>query len=261
MPDLGRGFSPARADCGYRAPLAPRLARPSRWYRARSTKDEHCARQRADARACGGRRCRSRHGRKKDRDRVPLRIDAIRTHALPAGAVSGSARVARFGKGVAFSPGIVKKAAVAVTWSAQPIAESAAICHWAMPFGAGSGTGGLTFSTSTPQMQTSRPTCGKTAPPIARCRGSWVPSRTIGELGGCAGVNEVTRPQKATRGTKARALEAETPTAAIARPSTSKTLARIGVILGDSAAPNWGPRSGQAARPLRWNNPPCPCVL
>src|SRR5438309_782593 len=28
MPDLGRGFSPARADCGYRAPLAPRLARP-----------------------------------------------------------------------------------------------------------------------------------------------------------------------------------------------------------------------------------------
>ena len=28
MPDLGRGFSPAEADCGYRAPLAPRLARP-----------------------------------------------------------------------------------------------------------------------------------------------------------------------------------------------------------------------------------------
>jgi len=24
-PGLGRGFSPARADCGYRAPLAPRL--------------------------------------------------------------------------------------------------------------------------------------------------------------------------------------------------------------------------------------------
>src|SRR5436190_6827070 len=34
MPDLGREFSPAGADCGYRAPLAPRLARPSRWYRA-----------------------------------------------------------------------------------------------------------------------------------------------------------------------------------------------------------------------------------
>ena len=33
MPDLGREFSPAGADCGYRAPLAPRLARPSRWYR------------------------------------------------------------------------------------------------------------------------------------------------------------------------------------------------------------------------------------
>src|SRR5207247_772945 len=30
MPDLGRGFSPAGADCGYRAPLAPRLARPER---------------------------------------------------------------------------------------------------------------------------------------------------------------------------------------------------------------------------------------
>ena len=27
---LGRGFSPARADCGYRAPLAPRLARSTR---------------------------------------------------------------------------------------------------------------------------------------------------------------------------------------------------------------------------------------
>src|SRR5205823_13915124 len=27
MPDLGREFSPAGADCGYRAPLAPRLAR------------------------------------------------------------------------------------------------------------------------------------------------------------------------------------------------------------------------------------------
>ena len=27
---LGRGFSPARADCGYRAPLAPRLARSRR---------------------------------------------------------------------------------------------------------------------------------------------------------------------------------------------------------------------------------------
>ena len=25
--DLGREFSPAEADCGYRAPLAPRLAR------------------------------------------------------------------------------------------------------------------------------------------------------------------------------------------------------------------------------------------
>ena len=34
---LGRGFSPAVADCGYRAPLAPRLARPPRVYpRARS---------------------------------------------------------------------------------------------------------------------------------------------------------------------------------------------------------------------------------
>ena len=28
MPDLGREFSPAGADCGYRAPLAPHLARP-----------------------------------------------------------------------------------------------------------------------------------------------------------------------------------------------------------------------------------------
>ena len=35
MPDLGREFSPAGADCGYRATLAPRLARPSRCYRAK----------------------------------------------------------------------------------------------------------------------------------------------------------------------------------------------------------------------------------
>ncbi len=27
--NLGRGFDPARADCGYRAPLPPHLARPS----------------------------------------------------------------------------------------------------------------------------------------------------------------------------------------------------------------------------------------
>ncbi len=30
--DLGREFSPARADCGYRAPLAPRLARSGSQY-------------------------------------------------------------------------------------------------------------------------------------------------------------------------------------------------------------------------------------
>src|SRR5439155_984987 len=29
MPDRGRDFGPAVADCGYRAPLAPRLARPT----------------------------------------------------------------------------------------------------------------------------------------------------------------------------------------------------------------------------------------
>ena len=31
-PDLERGFDPAIADCGYRAPLAPHLARPSKCY-------------------------------------------------------------------------------------------------------------------------------------------------------------------------------------------------------------------------------------
>src|SRR5919109_5444531 len=38
-PDLGRGFSPAGADCGYRAPLAPRLAR-----RLHGTRLRRCAR-------------------------------------------------------------------------------------------------------------------------------------------------------------------------------------------------------------------------
>jgi len=28
MPSRGEGFNPAIADCGYRAPLAPRLVRP-----------------------------------------------------------------------------------------------------------------------------------------------------------------------------------------------------------------------------------------
>ena len=32
--DLEQEFSPARADCGYRAPLVPRLARPSQQYYA-----------------------------------------------------------------------------------------------------------------------------------------------------------------------------------------------------------------------------------
>ncbi len=36
MPDLGREFSPVKADCGYRAPLAPRLARPLKGYRTGS---------------------------------------------------------------------------------------------------------------------------------------------------------------------------------------------------------------------------------
>ena len=39
-PGLGRGFSPAEADCGFRAPLAPRLARPPRRVYAGSTATE-----------------------------------------------------------------------------------------------------------------------------------------------------------------------------------------------------------------------------
>ena len=37
---LGRGFSPARADCGYRAPLAPRLARSKKDRTAPGAKNE-----------------------------------------------------------------------------------------------------------------------------------------------------------------------------------------------------------------------------
>jgi len=54
VPDLGRGFSPAGADCGYRAPLAPRLARPIRWYPAtlaRAPGDEAAARAQEQGRA------------------------------------------------------------------------------------------------------------------------------------------------------------------------------------------------------------------
>src|SRR5659263_327181 len=49
---LGRGFSPAVADCGYRAPLAPRLARPEWMVRRggerskRAAARDHAARRR-----------------------------------------------------------------------------------------------------------------------------------------------------------------------------------------------------------------------
>ncbi len=36
MPDLEREFNPAKAGCGYRAPLAPRLARPPGVYHWRN---------------------------------------------------------------------------------------------------------------------------------------------------------------------------------------------------------------------------------
>jgi hypothetical protein len=39
--NLGREFSPAIAACGYRAPLAPRLARPPRSYHAQAPRQEH----------------------------------------------------------------------------------------------------------------------------------------------------------------------------------------------------------------------------
>ena len=133
----------------------------------------------------------------------PCASTAIRTQALPASALSGRASIAWFGRGLTASRGIVKKAVVVVTLSAQPINETGALCHAAMPFGAGSGAGGLTFSTASPQMQISWPSWGRAAPPMTSRRGSCVPSRRIGESGGCAGVNEVTLPQTATRGTRA----------------------------------------------------------
>ena len=39
--DLGRGFSPAGADCRYRAPLVPRLARPREGYPRRAHRPDH----------------------------------------------------------------------------------------------------------------------------------------------------------------------------------------------------------------------------
>jgi hypothetical protein len=115
MPDLGRGFSPARADCGYRAPLAPRLARPSRWYRAmRSTTREQSrhghgqtcgnegqcervtaipragARKRSDARPRRARRHRRWTGggaRDDDSKRISLCIDGDAHATIPGGLV------------------------------------------------------------------------------------------------------------------------------------------------------------------------------
>jgi hypothetical protein len=79
----------------------------------------------------------------------------MRTQALPAPALRGSARVAWSGRALLFSPGIVKRALVAVTPSAQPMDATETICHSSMPFGAGSGVAVFTFWTSTPQTQIS----------------------------------------------------------------------------------------------------------
>ena len=51
---LGRGFSPAIADCGYRAPLAPRLARPNLILSYRYFIVKH------NTRHCAAMRCRCR---------------------------------------------------------------------------------------------------------------------------------------------------------------------------------------------------------
>ena len=66
--------------------------------------------------------------------RISLRIDGD-AQAGVAGALSGRASVARFGRALAFSPGMVKKAVVVATVSAQPMDETNPLCHSAMPSG------------------------------------------------------------------------------------------------------------------------------
>ena len=79
-PGLGWGFSPARADCGYRAPLAPHLARPGPMVRCGRSRRKHAAlpMARAAARARSGGR--AGHATLTDNDRPP-------GSALPEGAL------------------------------------------------------------------------------------------------------------------------------------------------------------------------------
>ncbi len=89
-PDLGREFSPAGADCGYRAPLAPRLARPCPWYPARLRRWRPQAacrrRQQVSPRPCqraaqGRSRCRPQSGRGR---RSATRRDQAAARAMGA---------------------------------------------------------------------------------------------------------------------------------------------------------------------------------
>ena len=70
--DLGRGFSPAIADCRYRAPLVPRLARPRKFTSARLAST-----------GSGG------EGGIRTRDGLPRTAFPVRRHS-PLGDLSGS---------------------------------------------------------------------------------------------------------------------------------------------------------------------------
>ena len=158
MPDLGRGFSPAGADCGYRAPLAPRLARPSRCYRAPGsvrvlvfgsdlTGDDGEVGADVEVEARGTTIAIG----------FPCPSMAMRTQPSPAGLLNGRARNAPSGNWPSsplISPGMYQKAVVSSTL-AQPKEATGAIPYQVMPFGAGSPGGGFLFSTSIPQMQIS----------------------------------------------------------------------------------------------------------
>src|SRR5262245_26240405 len=83
---LGRGFSPAEADCGYRAPLAPRLARPPQ-ASIRGASDAPV--RSAEAWTSGPSPVPS------TRAPDPSAPDRLRRHGLPAGRVRDAARRVR----------------------------------------------------------------------------------------------------------------------------------------------------------------------
>ena len=233
MPDLGREFSPAGADCGYRAPLAPRLARPSRWYRAIRLAAVRCARVWERRDGCRRRRNHSSGDRTRDDDRegVSFGVDGDAHAAISRWMTQRKAQRRRSAAGNCFPP-------ASGNWRSsrsqppQAIDATGGKAVGRDAFGAGSGIGGLKFSTPTPRCRPPSRPPGRAGGEVSRLLGAEPDERAAG---GC-GIERTDAAANGYPGVKGSAAE-------------------------DIASPKRGRDSGRASSHLRRNNPSCPCVL